>query len=247
MVPEKESMRTEGEKKSGSETQYSEDYKKVRQGALENDIKYCDKLKDYGRDNCIYDIASVNNNKELCAAIENAELRKKCDELMTSREAIAAEDISGCLNINDDYSKEQCLVEIFKKYNNTKQCAVLVPDIKNKCLNIVYGNISLREGDSKICENINDNGVKSDCQLAATNKPKDSDNDGLLDSQELSYGTNAFSADTDSDGLNDLDELSKYFTDPNNPDTDTDGHKDGDEVKKGFNPNGPGKLEAGKK
>ncbi|MEA3464242.1 MAG: hypothetical protein U9R14_04190, partial [Patescibacteria group bacterium] len=48
--------------------------------------------------------------------------------------------------------------------------------------------------------------------------------------------------DSDDDGLNDLEEMSKYFTDPNNPDTDSDGYSDGEEVKAGYNPKGEGKL-----
>lgn len=47
----------------------------------------------------------------------------------------------------------------------------------------------------------------------------DSDNDGLMNSEEINYGT-----------------------DPNDPDTDGDSYKDGDEVKNEHNPNGPGKL-----
>ena len=43
--------------------------------------------------------------------------------------------------------------------------------------------------------------------------------------------------DTDGDGLADVDELTKYWTDPNNPDTDGDGLTDGAEVLKwGTNP-----------
>ncbi|MGT2757317.1 calcium-binding protein [Streptococcus ovuberis] len=35
----------------------------------------------------------------------------------------------------------------------------------------------------------------------------DSDQDGLMDVQELALGTNPFSSDTDSDGLTDLEEV----------------------------------------
>ncbi len=47
--------------------------------------------------------------------------------------------------------------------------------------------------------------------------------------------------DTDLDGLTDSAEL-MYGTDAENPDTDGDGYKDGDEVNNGYDPNGPGKL-----
>lgn len=73
---------------------------------------------------------------------------------------------------------------------------------------------------------------------------KDSDNDGLNDSQEQSIGTNLFAADTDNDGLSDFDEVRKWKSDPLNPDTDGDGYTDGAEVKNGYSPTGPGKIMA---
>lgn len=47
--------------------------------------------------------------------------------------------------------------------------------------------------------------------------------------------------DSDDDGLLDRDEI-RLGTDLNNPDTDSDGFMDGDEVRNGYNPNGTGKL-----
>src|SRR3989338_11614627 len=47
--------------------------------------------------------------------------------------------------------------------------------------------------------------------------------------------------DSDNDGLLDIDEV-KYGTDPNKPDTDGDGYPDGEEVQNGYNPLGPGKI-----
>ncbi len=49
--------------------------------------------------------------------------------------------------------------------------------------------------------------------------------------------------DTDSDGLNDYDEIVTYNTNPNLKDTDKDGFTDKQEIDKGFNPNGDGKLQ----
>ena len=61
----------------------------------------------------------------------------------------------------------------------------------------------------------------------------DSDGDMLSDAYEAdrignAYGLDPFSADTDSDGLRDKDELAAG-TDPTNPDTDNDGLMDGSE------------------
>lgn len=70
----------------------------------------------------------------------------------------------------------------------------------------------------------------------------DTDQDGLIDSQEIEYGTNPALFDSDSDGLSDWEEIAIFGTDPLNMDTDSDGFKDGEEVQNGYNPKGPGKL-----
>lgn len=79
-------------------------------------------------------------------------------------------------------------------------------------------------------------------QAADSQKPLDSDQDGLTDEEEMRLGTSPNNRDTDSDGLFDREEARVYNTDPLDPDTDRDGYIDGDEVKEGYNPNGSGKL-----
>lgn len=59
----------------------------------------------------------------------------------------------------------------------------------------------------------------------------DTDSDGLNDWEEMNeYNTDPLTADTDGDGLNDGEEVNEYQTDPNNADTDGDGLQDGEEV-----------------
>lgn len=73
--------------------------------------------------------------------------------------------------------------------------------------------------------------------------PSDRDRDGLTDEQEATRGTNADRADTDGDGLDDLNEVITYRTDPLKADTDNDTFSDGQEVKAKYNPLGPGPCE----
>ncbi len=73
-------------------------------------------------------------------------------------------------------------------------------------------------------------------------KYKDSDADGLSDTQEKRLGTDPLDPDTDHDGVGDFQEFHVYDTDPLDPDTDKDGMSDGDEIKKGRNPLGSGLL-----
>ena len=62
------------------------------------------------------------------------------------------------------------------------------------------------------------------------NNHKDSDGDGLADSDEIFYGTDPLLDDTDLDGLKDGEEIYTYDTNATNPDTDLDGLKDGEEI-----------------
>ncbi len=72
----------------------------------------------------------------------------------------------------------------------------------------------------------------------------DTDSDGLNDQEEMLAGTDINKVDTDNDGLTDYEEVKTYLTNPLVVDTDGDTYSDGSEVKKGYNPNGAGKLPA---
>jgi len=74
---------------------------------------------------------------------------------------------------------------------------------------------------------------------AALSGQADSDGDGLLNSEEVTLGTDPLLADTDEDGLSDGDEINTYKTDPLIPDTDEDGLADGEEQRYTTNPLNP--------
>jgi len=64
----------------------------------------------------------------------------------------------------------------------------------------------------------------------------DTDSDGLLDGEELQYGTRIDLPDTDGDGLTDADEIRIHGTGPTIFDTDGDGSGDGHEIAAGTDP-----------
>jgi len=66
----------------------------------------------------------------------------------------------------------------------------------------------------------------------------DTDDDGLLDSVEPTYGTDPFVADTDGDGLLDGAEVLEHGTDPLRTDSDSDGLADLEEIELGTDPLG---------
>lgn len=72
----------------------------------------------------------------------------------------------------------------------------------------------------------------------------DGDRDGLTDTTEQLYKTNANAADSDGDGVSDFGEVLTYRTNPWLTDTDGDGYTDGQEVSNGYSPAGPDKLNA---
>jgi hypothetical protein len=69
----------------------------------------------------------------------------------------------------------------------------------------------------------------------------DTDSDGIDDKDEIDgtngYVTNPAKSDTDDDGLSDSSEVDTHYTDPNDYDTDDDYLSDGWEVNNGFDPN----------
>ena len=66
----------------------------------------------------------------------------------------------------------------------------------------------------------------------------DSDDDGLIDGEELSFGSNPLLKDSDGDGLDDGDEWLAQ-TRPDLMDSDADGFSDSHEIAKGTDPNDP--------
>ncbi|MFA5030218.1 MAG: hypothetical protein WC495_01335 [Patescibacteria group bacterium] len=72
--------------------------------------------------------------------------------------------------------------------------------------------------------------------------PADSDQDGLSNDEETTLGTNPNLSDSDNDGLIDYDEVKVYTSDPLKADTDGDGNGDGAEVRNGYSPNDDSKL-----
>ena len=114
--------------------------------------------------------------------------------------------------------------------NINTDCPQLTPPGPDFCIN----------GEIVPTEDANGCPLPPDCIIAKSGK--DSDKDGLTDTEEESYGTDPFEPDSDGDNLFDREEVKVWHTNPLNPDSDSDGYLDGDEVESGYNPLGPGKL-----
>ena len=66
---------------------------------------------------------------------------------------------------------------------------------------------------------------------------EDIDEDGLTNLEEVTYGTDNCTVDTDGDSLTDYEEIKEYKTNPLSRDTDGDGADDNDEINNGTDPN----------
>lgn len=217
-------------------------YKKMSKAVEERSIELCAEFAPPAGDECVYNIANASGDKKFCQEIKDEEIKKRCLGLFIYQEAINGGNVESCGALTISDFRIQCYEEFFWRLNDAKDCSSFPGDLQTKCADIVRKKISGQTGDEKICEKISDNSLKEDCLVVAVAKEKDSDQDGLPDSQEISYGMDPFKADTDGDGVNDWEEMSKYGTNPRAADTDGDGYGDGDEVKRGYNPAGEGKL-----
>ncbi len=65
---------------------------------------------------------------------------------------------------------------------------------------------------------------------------EDTDSDGLLNNEEVTYNTSPLFTDTDGDGLSDYEEVKVYKTSPHHADTDQDGADDKTEIRIGSDP-----------
>lgn len=203
----------------------------------------CEKEKDAGKKNlCYFSLAIYDNKIEFCDKILNDEnLFAECKDSLKYNEIILSGDVYRCKELAES-KQDACQNEFFRSWKDINSCTGLDGELKTNCNDIINHKKAYQEGDEKICDSIGNEVLKSDCLGAVSKKEKDADNDGIDNSDEKSYGTDLFKADTDDDGLNDYDEIFVYFTNPRLADTDGDGHKDGDEVKNGYNPMGQGKL-----
>lgn len=211
-------------------------YQKMSKAVKERSVEQCAEFAPPVGDECVYNIANTSQNEKFCEAINDKEIKKRCYESFVYQSAVNGDDSGLCASLTAADFRVQCYEEFFWRLGDTKNCSSFSGDLKIRCVDIVYKNISFQKGDQSICEKISDSGLKDDCLVATANKEEDSDGDGLPDSQELSYGIDPFKADTDGDGINDWEEMSKYRTNPQAADTDGDGYNDGDEVRRGYNP-----------
>ena len=143
---------------------------------------------------------------------------------MTESQAIDQASVLLCEEILDENRRERCVSTVSGPISS-QNCLERDPGV---CDDISLFEQAKASVDVIYCREIVDEYLALSCvdavedllAIQTTNeKEEDSDQDGLTDSQEQTYGS-----------------------DPQDPDTDDDGYLDGAEVSSGYDPTGPGLL-----
>ncbi|NTU99046.1 hypothetical protein HGA64_03510 [Candidatus Falkowbacteria bacterium] len=223
----------------------NEDYVKLRQIEAEKKAEGCKALGNNDLiDDCYYKLANEFQREEDCDRISSSSVKIRCHDLFAYIKAQQGVDPQKCLALVNEF-KDPCLDGFFLSFVTSDKCDQFEPAIRTRCMNIFKSREAYSKGDSTLCSSVSDKTLRANCQSQTAAKPKDTDGDGISDSQERAYGTTPFDKDTDQDGLSDYEEIFTYHTNARKLDTDGDGHSDGDEVKNSFNPCGNGKLPTG--
>lgn len=126
------------------------------------------------------------------------------------------------IDTNTDTDNDGLSDDIEKRINTNISSSDSDNDGINDYLEIMLFNYDPKSDDT------DGNGIKD--------SEEDHDGDKLSNEFELKNGTNPILKDSDSDDLDDYEEICKYHTDPLKADTDEDGASDGDEVRLGTDP-----------
>ncbi len=196
----------------------------LTQAATErNAVAVCETLEGSALASCVELIADEQEDPELCETIEEKDLQDDCQDGVLLGLIVSDKDYDRCDELVDLEMQELCREQIAPYLWSINQCADHGLD-QQLCDDAQKSQQAIATGDIDLCSGLSPD-IAADCLDNVTLRQVDveadldSDLDGLLDSEEVLYGT-----------------------DPANPDTDGDGYDDGTEVAGGYNPLGEGGL-----
>lgn len=165
---------------------------------------------------CIKDIAVQANRKDYCEKVANDDkLKNECLNSIDYINVSWGADPNKCDTLSDKNFQDTCYQEYFVKLADLTECNIVNNEERKKqCLDLVNYRLATVFNKTEACGLISEAVLKDACALNKQILPKDSDNDGLPDEVEMSFGTNPFKADTDNDGKSDYEEINKYQTNP---------------------------------
>ncbi|MBI4435456.1 hypothetical protein HY630_02195 [Candidatus Uhrbacteria bacterium] len=195
----------------------------------EGSVEMCDLLETQeSQDNCYWSVARTTQEAAACSGISVTAYAQRCADDVALATAVESQDIQRCEGIVDERREEQCVERILGPLTS-ENCQGRHPE---RCEDIGLLEQAKESRETAYCLEIVDESMAISCVDAV---------EDLIEAQGDIQPIEE--SDTDDDGLQDLDELLTYGSDPLNPDTDGDGYLDGAEVAAGYDPNGSGRLE----
>ena len=192
---------------SGKVTDFAEQFGEVEVCEMHETVE--------GQDSCVWTVAREIGEPDACKGISVEEDEVACIDSVNLLLAIDQNDVSFCEAIANQSAMQRCIV-------------LLTPNI-DPCHSDADGSVCSDDHlielaaealDATMCVQLTDTERRDECSDAVTEeKERDTDDDGLTDLEEATYGT-----------------------DPTKPDTDGDGYTDKGEIDAGYNPLGDGAL-----
>lgn len=111
---------------------------------------------------CVSAVAFITELYFICGEIEETQVRIKCANSVLSK--IALPEIEKCAAVSNNDLKTECLVNIFRSYQQPEDCLSLkVPAVQKICEGVAYYQMALMQGNKKLCDKIKDEYLKSYC------------------------------------------------------------------------------------
>lgn len=207
-----------------------------REALAQGDASVCDALANEERDGCVLAVARESQDWRVCDILKGA-AQARCEDSARYEVAGLRLDRDICEGIAREALRVSCLENVQGRTIADGSCAAHGVEVA-LCEDAAEFRRLVATGNLEACEAFDDDGLRSLCveEMGAVA-------DGVVDetlgaSDDVSV---AGDDDTDGDGLVDSQEV-VYGTNVSNPDTDGDGYSDGEEVSNGYNPLGEGRL-----
>jgi len=111
---------------------------------------------------CIFAVAFITNNYNFCGEIKDEKAKLECSGAVLAN--TAADEIAKCHTLTNDAFKTQCLVNLFNAYKQPQDCANLKKnDTRTMCESAVYYQQAIMQRNAKLCDNIQDDFLKTYC------------------------------------------------------------------------------------
>lgn len=190
--------------------------------AINGEPEKCSKISlNEDKDYCWQKYATIERDVKWCEKIIDTTKQKECKQLVSFERAIYEKNPTLCNEIDNENYLLNCADNSSK--NNTVNCEELVnKGAKIICSDNQYHLQASTNKDPKMCYQIQGGVQRANCLSEILNESLFSDKDG--------------------DGLNFLEEIALYGTNPNEADSDNDKYGDKLEIDAGFNPSGNGQL-----